>query len=78
MASGNDPGCVDYYARMRAAKDAMNAILLPSGANVTYVGTVFNSFNVIWYFGKHETGFAGGTTVEAVVENIFGKIFGGL
>lgn len=78
MSCENDPGCLKHYARMRAAKDAMNETLLPSGANVTYVGTVFGSFNVIWYFGKHETGFASGATVEAVVDNIFGKIFGGL
>lgn len=73
-----DPGNRRYYAYMKSVREAINAILLPCGARVTYVGNTFGSLTAIWYFGKKETGFAGGETPEAVVESIFGKVFGGL
>lgn len=73
-----DPGCLRYYARMAEYRDRMNVILLPIGGRVSYVGKPMGRLSVIWYWGKVETGFASGPTPEAVVENIYGKIFGGL
>lgn len=73
-----DPGCLRYYARMAEYRDRINAILLPIGGRVSYVGTTVGSLTVIWYFGKHETGFAGGRSPEDVIESIYAKIFGGL
>lgn len=78
MSCEGDPRCVGHYARMRDLREEINASLLPCGANVTYVGVLFGTLSVIWNFGKHETGFASGRTAEAVVSNIFAKIFGGL
>lgn len=73
-----DPGCKRYYARMKEYHDTINAILLPCGGRVSYVGKPMGSILVIWYWGKTETGFASGLTPEDVVESIYGKVFGGL
>jgi len=73
-----DPGNKKHYAYMNEARDRINAILLPSGASVTYVGGLFGRIMAIWYFGKKETGFAGGPTPEAVAQDVFNSVFGGL
>lgn len=69
---------VDYYARMRAAKEQINETLLPSTARVGYVGTCNGVLNAIWYFGKGETGFAVGSDPEAVIDRVLEQVFGGL
>lgn len=73
-----DLGCKRYYARMAEYRDKINAILLPVGGRVSYVGRPLGSILVIWYWGKAETGFASGDTPEAVVEGIYRVVFGGL
>jgi len=73
-----DPGNLRYYARMKEYRERLNAILLPAGGRVTYVGMSVGSLTAIWYFGKAETGFAGGRSFEALLESIYGHIFGGL
>lgn len=82
-AAGNfegerDPGNRRYYARAREYRDKLNAMLLPAGGRVSYVQPTVGSLCVIWYYGKGETGFAGGRTFEAVVESINAQVFGGL
>lgn len=67
-----------YYEQMAEYQERINTRLLPVGARVGYVGLCFGSINAIWYFGKSETGFAGGGTPDAVVENVFRQVFGGL
>lgn len=71
-------GCRRHYAEMKSVREKINAALLPCGARVSYVGMLLGKLSVIWYFGKNETGFAGGKTPEAVVDDIYGKVFGGL
>lgn len=73
-----DPGNLRYYARMREHRDWLNSVLLPIGGRVSYVGMLNGSISVLWYFGRNETGCAGGRTPEAVLESIYAKIFGGL
>lgn len=73
-----DPGNRRYYAQMAEHRDAINAILLPAGGRVTYVGMSVGILNVIWLFGESETGFAGGRTLNEVIESLTSKIFGGL
>lgn len=71
MACEGDPGCLRYYAEVKARRDRINAVLLLIGGRVTYVGQMNRSITVIWYLGKSETGFASGATENAVVDRIF-------
>ena len=68
----------NYYEEMNGYKERINSKLLPVGANVGYVGTCLGSIIAIWHFGKSETGFAGGGTPEAVTDDVFRQVFGGL
>lgn len=73
-----DPGCRRYYARMKEYRERVNALLLPAGGSVSYIGLSVGSLIAIWNYGKHETGFAGGRTIEALIDDISAKVFGGL
>lgn len=73
-----DPGNLRYYARMAKIREALNSILLPLGGRVSYCGTCSRSITVIWYYGKHQTGWAGGPNPDAVLDDIYRQVFGGL
>lgn len=73
-----DPGNARYYKRMREIRDALNSILLPLGGRVSYCGVCVRSITVIWFYGKHQTGWAGGHTPDAVLDDIYRQVFGGL
>lgn len=68
----------DYYAQMRRNREQINTALLPCDARVGYVGLCYGALNVIWYFGKKETGFAAGGSPEAVIDRVLEIVFGGL
>lgn len=73
-----DPGNLRHYARMAKIREDLNAILLPLGGRVSYCGTCVRSITVIWYYGKHQTGWAGGPNPDAVLDDIYRQVFGGL
>jgi hypothetical protein len=73
-----DPGNLRYYARMTKIREALNSILLPLGGRVSYCGTCVRSITVIWYYGKNQTGWAGGPNPDAVLDDIYRQVFGGL
>jgi hypothetical protein len=68
----------DYYAQMKANREALNLALLPCAIRVGYVGECLGAMNVVWHFGSKQTGFAAGATPEAVVDRIQELVFGGL
>lgn len=74
----DDPGCVKYYARCREAREQILAELAPYFFRISYVGSNVGGWTVIWYWGKRETGFASGKTVEEAIADADRKVFGGL
>lgn len=73
-----DPGNLRYYERMRAIRAKLNSILLPLGGRVSYCGVSMGSISAIWYYGKHQTGWAVGPDPDAVLDSIYRQAFGGL
>lgn len=73
-----DPGNLRYYAACRAAKEQIEAELGPAHVRVSYVGYIVGGWTMIWYFGKSETGFASGATVEAALAQADRLVFRGL
>ncbi len=71
-------GNADYYEEMRLIRNRINAVLLPCDLRVSYVGRCYDAINVIWWFGKKDTGFAAGSTPEAVIDRVQELVFGGL
>ena len=78
MSCENDPGCVKHYARCREAKEQILRELGSCFFRVSYVGLITGGWTMIWYWGKNETGFASGKTVEEAIDDADRKVFGGL
>ena len=78
MDCEGDPGCVRYYAEVKARRDRINSVLLPMQGRVTYVGGCNGSITAIWYMGKSETGFASARTEDEIVDRILDQFCKGL
>lgn len=78
MSCEGDPGCLKHYARCREAKATILLELEPCFFRVSYVGLICGGWTMIWYWGKNETGFASGKTVEEAIADADRKVFGGL
>lgn len=74
----NDPGNKRYYADVELARQQMRAELEPALFRITYVGFIVGGWTMIWYWGKNETGFASGRTIEAAIEHAERLVFRGL
>lgn len=78
MAAPIHNGNADYYAACREMRERIRSELEPCFFRITYVGNIVGGWTMIWYWGKRETGFASGKTVEEAIADADRKVFGGL
>lgn len=78
MSCEGDPGCVKHYAKCKENRELIRAELEPCFFRISYVGMITGGWTMIWYWGKNETGFASGKTVEDAIADADRKVFGGL
>lgn len=74
----NDPGNERYYADCKAARQQAEAALSPAQIKIGYAGFLVGGWTLIWYWGKNETNFATGLTVEAAIRDVERQVFRGL